>query len=143
MARTRSLRTQIDECHDLINKELDAGTERPARLTLLKAKLDSLMELFRQESANSAVAVENAELKRRVEELTAPKEPAKSPADALLDQQVAEMMARHNWGMAENKSTIQLPVKMTPPPLSRSESTAHIAVGGSYVTNVDDEEFVT
>jgi hypothetical protein len=120
----KSLRTQIDECHALIDKEIEAGTERPARLTLLKAKLDSLMELFRQESVNSVLAVENADLKRRIEELTA--SPTASPSnDQLLDAQVAAMMARHNWGVVENKSVIQTPVPV--PTLTRDEGTAHIA----------------
>jgi len=119
-ANRKSLRTQIDECHALIDKEIEAGTERPARLTLLKSKLESLMDLFRQENANSALAVENAELKRRVAELESPKQTVpmsdSSSDSSLIDATVAQMIARHNAGMAENKSVLQVPV-----PVTRSE----------------------
>ena len=51
------------------------------------------------------------------------------------------MMARHNWGVAENKSVLQLPVKMTPPPLTRDEGTSHINLRPAPVE--DDPNLVT
>ena len=109
----------------------------PARVQLLVSRLDALKFLMQSEQDALDDEVEklrreNSELRRHV--ASAP--PPKSPEETEIDARVAEMVRRHQ------ESSIHEP-KSSPPPLSRSESTSHIAVGGNYVTKVDDEEFVT
>jgi hypothetical protein len=83
---TKSLLSRIDETHALIDKELAAGTERPARLTLLKVKLESLMELLKREDKP---VVPKAE-----ESPATPSQPATTPPDPL-DDIVKGMLQRH------------------------------------------------
>jgi hypothetical protein len=52
----RSLVWQIAECHFLIDKELASAVDRPSRLTLLKAKLESLMKLLEREDRAKELA---------------------------------------------------------------------------------------
>lgn len=52
----RSLVWQIAECHFLIDKELLSAVDRPSRLTLLKAKLESLMKLLEREDKAKELA---------------------------------------------------------------------------------------
>jgi hypothetical protein len=79
----RPLIWQVNECHLLIDRELGAGTEKPARLTLLKAKLDSLMILLAREDS-----AKKKELPAKVEDVPQTKP---DPLDAV----VAEMLKKH------------------------------------------------
>lgn len=83
----RSLVWQISECHMKIDRELEAGTERPARLTLLKAKLESLMTLLQREDR-----AKEKELPVKVEDVSAHPQTEKTDP---LDDVVAEMLRRH------------------------------------------------
>jgi hypothetical protein len=90
--------SRIDATHTLIDKELEAGTERPARLTLLKVKLESLMELLRREDAEKDPVLPKVEV---------------TPAQSNLDNVVRGMLERH----ANQPAAIVSPV----PTLTRSE----------------------
>jgi len=139
MARTKSIVTQMQQVLDQMADM--SGEDKPdkVRVILLQSRLDTLRYLHQQEAdaERKALITENENLKREVADLK-----AQPPSDdALLNAQVAAMMARHNWGVAENKSVFQLPVKMTPPPLTRDEGTSHINLRPAPVE--DDPDLVT
>jgi hypothetical protein len=95
----RSLVWRIEECHLLIDRELAAGTERPARLTLLKAKLESLMELLKREDAATQNATVPPDTTGKQESSVADIENVLATAKAQrekkeLDAKVAAIMAR-------------------------------------------------
>jgi hypothetical protein len=100
------LRTQIAECHALIDKELEAGTERPARLTLLKVKLESLMELLRREDGAKEPVLPKVE----VTSTTTSPDP--------LDEVVRGMLERHAAQPTASKTAM---VTSTPVTMTRSE----------------------
>jgi peptidoglycan hydrolase CwlO-like protein len=115
----KSLRTQIDEVMSQMTELAKEEKPATARVSLLTTQLETLRYLHQQETA-----AENEKLKKRIAELESPSATTQpqttSPSnDALLDAQVAAMLERHNAGMAENKSTLQLPVRV--PTLTRDE----------------------
>jgi cell division protein FtsB len=108
-----------------------AKEEKPpmARVSLLTTQLETLRYLHQQETASEkdTLAAENEKLKKRIAELESPSATTQpqttSPSnDALLDAQVAAMLARHNAGMADNKSVLQTPVRV--PTLTHDEPTS-------------------
>lgn len=118
-ANKKSLRTQIDELNATISKVAEEGKPAPAKCNMLVTQLETLRYLHQQETE-----AEIEKLKQRIAELESPSAPTQSQTpspsnDVLLDSQVAQMLARHNAGMAENKSTLQLPVRV--PTLTRDE----------------------
>jgi len=103
-ASRKSLMSRIDATHTLIDKELEAGTERPARLTLLKVKLESLMELWRREDGAK-------ESPAKVEEAT-----STTTSPDPLDEVVRGMLERHAAQPTASKTatvTLKTPVTMT------------------------------
>jgi len=105
-ASRKSLMSRIDATHALIDKELEAGTERPARLTLLKVKLESLMELLRREDG--------------AKEPVLPKVEATSTTTSPdpLDEVVRGMLERHAAQPTASKTAM---VTSTPVTMTRSE----------------------
>ena len=112
MARTKSVVTQMQEVLDQMAELSKEDKPDKVRASVLTSRLDTLRYLHQQETASevSTLAAENQELKKQLAELT-PKEPAKSPAESLLDQQVAEMVRRHQQPVMP--LTLTTPVTMT------------------------------
>jgi hypothetical protein len=104
----KTLRRQVDDCLFQIDRELEAGTERPARLTLLKAKLETLTILLRREdaqkerdatrsdAANPKVTTEKptANSVEEIEEILAKAKAEREKKE--LDAKVAQIMSRMN-----------------------------------------------
>jgi hypothetical protein len=111
---------QIAECHHRIDKELDAGTERPARLTLLKSKLESLMELLKREDAqkergaNTIPTDPQKTTNPTVEELESLlKKCEAEEAQKKLDATVVKMMTAFHAPRTETASVTPAPVTVS------------------------------
>lgn len=122
-ASRKSLRTQLDEVMAQMSELAKEEKPAPAKCNLLMTQLETLRYLHQQETS-----AEVEKLKQRIAELesttTQSQSQTTSPSnDSLLDATVAQMMARHNAGVTENVSHLQLPVRV--PTLTRDEPSPH------------------
>jgi hypothetical protein len=111
----KSILAQLNDAVQTIADELAKSEElKPAKVNLLTARIETLKYLHQQEQ--SALAAENADLKKRLAELQA-SQPQTAPPEQQsdLDRTVQMMLARH---LAQPTVTLS-PV---PPAMTSSES---------------------
>ena len=121
MARTKSLLTQMQEVMSRMAEVEKEDKPSTAKVSLLTTQLETLRYLHQQEVAaeQNALAAENAELKRRIAELTA--SPSATPQTTSqsdsLDDIVAGMLKRHaNQGKTPMPTVTATPTPAAPVP---------------------------